>query len=84
MPNHVENYITIRGNKQRIDDLREAVKNDEFGVGTIDFERLISRPKELEITSGSEQPKGLKAYQDFFDVYTFANDGKELVLLNIP
>ena len=84
MPNHVENYITIRGSKQRIDELREAVKNDEFGVGTIDFEKLISRPKELEITSGSDQTKGLKAYQDFIDVYTFANGGKELDLLNIP
>ena len=45
MPNHVENYITIRGNKQRIDELRESVKNDEFGVGTIDFEKLISRQR---------------------------------------
>ena len=84
MPNHVENYITIQGDKKRIEELREAVKNDEFGVGTIDFEKLIPRPKELEITSGGDQKTGLKAYQDFIDVYTFANDGKELNLLNIP
>jgi len=84
MPNHVENYIQIRGSKERIDELREAVKADQFGIGTIDFQKLIPMPKELEITCGGDQMKGLKAYQDFIDVYTFANTRKNLDLLNIP
>lgn len=84
MPNHVENYITIRGDKQRIDELREAVKNDEIGVGSIDFEKLIPMPESLNITCGSSTDKGLKAYKEFVDICTFGGANSDMDLLNIP
>ena len=41
MPNHVTNVIEIKGDPTRIKSLFEAVKNDECGLGSIDFNKLI-------------------------------------------
>jgi hypothetical protein len=41
-------------------------------------------PQELDIQSGSETARGLKAYRDFVDVLTFDGANKDIDLLNIP
>ena len=84
MPNHVTNIVTFEGDRLQIQNLMEAVKADEIGVGSIDFNKLIPMPKELEIEQGSETMKGLKLYRDFVLVYSM---GKELTAeekLTIP
>lgn len=68
MPNHVTNRIEIFGEKSEIDRLLEAVKNDEFGLGTIDFNKIIPMPEGLEIECGSRTDRGLKAYREFMDI----------------
>ena len=58
MPNHITNILTIKGNKQGVDDCLKAIKGtetDEEGSHErlVDFDRIIPRPKSLDITSGS-------------------------------
>ena len=84
MPNHVTNIIEIKGDPTRIKALFEAVKNDEYGIGSIDFNKLIPMPPELDIEEGSKTSRGLKAYKDFIEVYTFNGQKGDFDLLNIP
>ena len=84
MPNHVMNHVTVYGDKEQIASMLEAIKSDEFGLGSIDFNKIVPMPESLNMEWGSATERGLKAYQDFVAVYTFdgANNGKDL--LNIP
>ena len=49
MPNHITNIIEIKGDPARVKALFEAVKSDEYGLGSIDFNKLIPMPPELDI-----------------------------------
>ena len=84
MPNHVTNIIEIKGDPARIKSLFEAVKNDEYGLGSIDFNKLIPMPSELGIEEGSMTTRGLKAYKDFIEVYTFNGNKENFDLSHIP
>jgi hypothetical protein len=84
VPNHVTNIIKIEGNPARIKAVFEAIKNDEYGLGSIDFNKLVPMPPELDIEEGSQTKRGLKAYQDFIEVYTFNGKKEDFDLLNIP
>ena len=44
MPNHVRNILRLEGDEQKIKQLMEAVKNDEYGIGTIDFNKVVPMP----------------------------------------
>lgn len=44
MSTHITNIVEFHGEEQRITQFLNAVKNDEFGVGTIDFEKVIPMP----------------------------------------
>ena len=86
MPNHVENHIEFSGDTRQIKAMLESIKNDEYGIGTIDFNKIIPMPESLNIEAGSRTDRGLKAYRDFIEVYTFgrpAEDAKK-ALKNIP
>ena len=86
MPNHVENRIEYSGDARQIKAMLESIKNDEYGIGTIDFNKIIPMPESLHIEAGSRTDRGLKAYRDFIEVYTFgrpAEDAKK-ALENIP
>lgn len=84
MPNHVINNVTLSGDKEQIVSMLEAIKSDEFGIGSIDFNKIIPMPESLNMEWGSATERGLKAYQDFVAVYTFDGANKEKDLLNIP
>ena len=83
MPNHVTNNLTFRGDPEAIQRMLEAVKNDEEGFGTIDFNKLIPMPPELDIESGSRTMEGRKLYSDFVEIYKLGK-GPDADLLNIP
>ena len=86
MPNHVENHIEFSGDARQIRTMLESIKTDEYGIGTIDFNKIIPMPKSLNVEAGSRTDRGLKAYRDFIEVYTFgrpAEDAKK-ALENIP
>ena len=83
MPNHVTNIVSIKGERLIVKEMLEKIKNDEYGIGTIDFNKIIPMPESLEIESGSRTTHGLHAYKDFIDVYTLMGT-EEKDLLNIP
>lgn len=37
MPNHVTNIITYEGDRKQISDRHEAIKNNELGISTVEF-----------------------------------------------
>ncbi|NBI19016.1 hypothetical protein D1841_16120 [Neglecta sp. X4] len=83
MPNHVTNIIEIKVDPARVNALFETVKNDEYGLGSIDFNKPIPMPLELDIEESSMTARGLKAYKDFIEVYTFNGKKEDFNLLNI-
>lgn len=61
-----------------------AVQNDEFGPGSISFNKIIPMPAELDIESSSRSKTGLQAYKDFIQAYSL---GRKLSLndyLSVP
>lgn len=54
MPNHITNIITITGKKNEVEKCLKSIKGTgEEGATLIDFNKIIPRPKSLDITSGS-------------------------------
>ena len=47
MPNHITNRIKLFGDESDIRRLMEAVKNDKYGIGTLDFEKIIPMPDNI-------------------------------------
>ena len=84
MPNHVTNRIKLSGEPERIRAVMEEIKNDEIGLGSVDFNKIIPMPESLNITAGSVTDKGLKAYKDFVSILLFDGANKDIDLLNIP
>lgn len=86
MPNHVENIITLSGNEQEIRRMLEHIKSDELGVGTVDFNKIIPMPESFNIETGTRTDRGLRAYRDFIEVYTFGRSAKDALkaLEDIP
>ena len=84
MPNHVANIISLKGNKEKIYEMLEAIKTDEFGIGSVDFQKVIPMPESLEIECGTRTDRGLKAYKDFVEICKFDGANADMDLLNIP
>ncbi len=49
MPNNVKNVITLKGDEQKIREMLEAIQNDECGLATVDFNKIIPMPKSLRV-----------------------------------
>lgn len=81
MPNHVENIITLKGDKQKIREILEAIQDDDYGLGTVDFNKIIPMPESLSIEAGSKTDRGLKLYKEFIGECLF--DRKETDILKI-
>lgn len=84
MPNHVMNVVTFNGNNKKLQEILEAIKADEIGYGSIDFNKIDPMPSELNIESGSKTNEGLKYYKGFVYVYTAFAKRTNDELLNIP
>lgn len=48
MPNHVTNVIKLNGDRKRIRELLEQIQNDELGLGTTDFNKIIPIPENID------------------------------------
>ena len=83
MPNHVTNNLTFHGDPEAIHRMLEAVKNDEEGFGSIDFNKILPMPKELNIESGSRTTEGIKLYNDFLEIFKLGHEG-DVDLFSIP
>ena len=60
MPNHITNRIVIKGDAETVGSIMEKIKNDEAGIGTIDFEKIIPMPD--NIFKGNLGPKEWELY----------------------
>lgn len=64
MPNHVKNILVIHAENERLLEILNDIKDDEKGIGTIDFNKLIPMPPSLDIESGSRTDQGFKMFID--------------------
>jgi len=53
MPNHVTNIVKINAVPERVNEILASIQNDETGIGSIDFNKLLPMPESLDIESGS-------------------------------
>ena len=67
MPNHVKNIIHICSDSETIQNILLAVQNDDVGIGSFDFNKLIPMPKSLEIECSSRTNAGLALYRAFLE-----------------
>lgn len=48
MPNHITNIISFEDvSNERVNKILEAIKSDEFGIGSIDFNKIIPTPPDI-------------------------------------
>lgn len=59
------------------------IQNDEFGPGSISFNKIIPMPPDLDIESGSRTQEGLRIYMDFMDVYSLSHPLSKEEQLNV-
>lgn len=69
MPNHVINILSFEGDKTKIRQMLEDIKDDEYGLHSVDFNKIIPMPPSLDLEASSRTQAGLAAYKDFIDVY---------------
>lgn len=86
MPNHVENRLEFFDDPQQIQDILERIKSEKYGIGTMDFNKIIPRPESLDIEAGSKTDRGLEAYKDFIALYIHGRTAADALksLENIP
>jgi hypothetical protein len=84
MPNHVINKITVTGDAEMLRDMLESIRAEDQELGSVDFNKIIPMPDSMDIESGSNTDKGLKAYTDFMFIYTLAGTRDDVDLDRIP
>lgn len=84
MPNHVINILSFEGDKAKIRQMLEDIKDDEYGIHSVDFNKIIPMPPGLDLEAGSCTQAGLDAYRDFIDVYTLGGTINTEHLSDIP
>ena len=84
MPNHVTNVLTLHGEPDQIRAMLEAIRYDDLGIGSVDFNKIIPMPESLNIEADSQTSTGLKVYRDFIEVYTLGGTIHQDDLGNIP
>lgn len=47
MPNHVTNIVIVSGDPDTVGAMFEAIENDEIGLGSIDFNKIIPTPDNI-------------------------------------
>lgn len=53
MADHVINILRMEGDSQMIRKLKEQVKQERYGTGSLDFQKIVPMPDDLMITHGS-------------------------------
>lgn len=48
MPNHVQNIVALKGDELKIREMLETIKNDDYGLGTVDFNKVIPMPESCD------------------------------------
>ena len=53
MPNWVQNNLKFDASDEEMQNILEVIKNDEKGIGSIDFNKITPMPEALNIEYGS-------------------------------
>lgn len=48
MPNHVTNIVAVSGDESRVQAMLKAIQNDEYGLGSVDFNKIIPMPDDVD------------------------------------
>lgn len=80
MPNHVRNFIRIDGSPEQVKTILTAIQDDQAGIGSMDFNKLLPMPESLNVESGSRTDKALQLYRNF----TIDSIAISLVFLDDP
>lgn len=67
MPNHVTNIIKLNGDRKQISELLEQIQNDEHGLGTIDFEKIIPMPENIYRGNLGREETNLYGKNNWYD-----------------
>lgn len=67
MPNHVTNYVKLHGEESGILRLMQTVKSDEFGLGTIDFNKIIPMPDDIYCGDLGPKERDLYGEKNWYD-----------------
>jgi len=62
MANHVRNILTFECDEEKRKEILERIQNDEFGIGSIDFNKIIPMPESLNMTCGSIEHGTISLY----------------------
>lgn len=62
MPNHVTNLVHVTGDEKVILRMLEEIRQEEAGIGSVDFNRIIPRPESLEIRCGLSTSRCMELY----------------------
>lgn len=63
MPNHVTNILRVSGDPEKVRAMFEAIKNDEIGLGSFDFNKVIPMPEHIfRGNLGTVTASGFKKY----------------------
>ena len=74
MPNHVINKVKFSGNEIEIRKMLDEIKNDEIGIGSIDFNKIVPMPESLNIESGSRTDMGYRKYAAYMNAKNLNED----------
>ena len=76
MLNHIANEVKINAPPNRIKEILNAIKSDEHGLGSIDFNKIIPMPEDLNIKSESLADTAMEIYQTMQENgITYKGDG---------
>ena len=59
MPNHITNILKFEGDSEQVYAMLDQIKNEELGIGSIDFNKIIPMPESLNIEAGSRTDDAL-------------------------
>lgn len=74
MPNWVTNEVKLHGDEGQIKQLLEQIKKDAFGIGTIDFEKIIPMPDNIFLGALGQKEMEQYGKENWYD-WSLANWG---------
>ncbi len=88
MPNHITNMLTINGTDEQVKEVLEFMKSDpklpEDEQREFDFNKLLPRPEELDITAGSSSYSPTSYFGTPDEFVTPADAKMEMMNQEIP
>ena len=76
MPNHITNIIAVSGDERRIQAMLKEIQIDEYGVGSVDFNKIIPMPDDMDSHNWCIANWGTKWNSYGYTVDTGFKDGK--------